>query len=455
MSTFQIVVLSAFGTFAVAGVLIFAFLVGSNTSATIGEVVVWGTFDEAAFQTVLRQMAENDGRLRQVTYVQKNEDTYLTEITNALASGTGPDLFILRQDETVREAGKIFPVPYEQLSRENFRNLWVEAADPFLGPEGVMGIPFAVDPFVLYWNRDMLATGGIAKPPQYWEDMYEVTHAISKKTDAGTLTKSAIALGEYANVNHAKQILSMLIMQAGGRITGRDGAGTLMPSLTARTGETSQPGESALRFYTQFSNPSTQDYSWNRSLPESRVAFAQGDLALYIGPASEEPLVRRLNPNLNFAIATSVPQIKNSTRTVDTGYAYAFAIPRASPNRQGALTAAFLLAGTEGSQSFSLAFGLASARRDILDSVIGCDACLKSPGSCAAQIEAQCRAMQIQGNDVVFSRMALLVRTWEDPDPDETERIFRDMIESVTSGAARTVEAVQRAEQAMRQLTTQ
>lgn len=423
------IVLAAFGTFAVAGVLIFAFLVGSNTGSSFGSVVVWGTFDEAVFQSVLRQMSESDGRLRSVSYMQKNEDTYLVELTNALASGTGPDLFIMRQDQTISQGGKIFPIPYEQLSQDNFRNLWAEAAEPFLGQEGILGIPFAVDPFVLYWNRDMLSTGGIAKPPQYWEEVYDVTRAITKKDDAGTISKSGIALGEYVNVNHAKQILGMLIMQAGGRITYRDGSGTLAPGLLARVGETTQPGDSALRFYTQFANPATQDYSWNRALPESRTAFAQGDLALYLGPASEEPLIRRLNPNLNFAIATSVPQIRNADRTVDAGYAYGFAIPRTSQNPQGALTAAYVLAGPEGSQLLALAYGLASARRDVL-------------------------ALPAQGDDAVFNKMALLVRTWEDPDPIETERIFKDMIESVTSGAARTIEAVQRAEQAMRQVNS-
>lgn len=430
MSSFQIALLAVFGTAAVASVLIFSFFIGTNTSATTGPVVIWGTFDEAAFQAVLREMVETEGRLRQVSYVQKDAATFKAELTNALASGSGPDLFILRQDETITEAPKIFPIPYDQLPRDTFRNLWAEAADPFLGREGVLGIPFAVDPFVLYWNRDMLATAGVAKPPQYWEEVYDLTRSATRKSDAGSITKSAIAFGEYANVNHAKGILSMLILQAGGRITARDGAGTLIPALMTRVGESSQPGDSALRFYTQFSNPTSPDYSWNRSMPESRTAFAQGDLALYIGPASEEPLVRRLNPNLNFAIATSVPQVKNAERTVDGGYAYAFAIPRASQNPQGALTAAYILGGPEGSQLLSLAFGLASARRDVL-------------------------GMAAQGNDAVFNKMALLVQTWEDPNAQETERIFKDMIESVTSGAARTIEAVQRAEQAIRTLTTQ
>ncbi len=428
MSSFQIIVLSVFGAFTVGGVLVFAFLVGSNSSVSIGQVVVWGPLDETAFGAVLRELAEADGRFRQVTYVQKNEDSYLEELTNALAAGSGPDLFIMREDHTISEGSKVFPVPYNQLSRDDFRNTWVEAADPFLGPGGVVGIPFAVDPFVLYWNRDMLSTGGISQPPQYWDELSPIVRAVTKRDDGGSIQKSAIAFGEYSNVNHAKTLLGMLILQAGGRVTMRDGNGELTPALATRVGETGRPAESALTFFTQFSNPSSADYTWNRSRPEARVAFAQGDLALYVGLASEEPLIRRLNPNLNFAIAPSVPQVRSSSLPVSGGHAYAFAIPKASANPQGALTAAYLLGGADASKLLGAVYGFASARRDALS----------VPG---------------EGNEETFRKMALLVRTWEDPDTEETERVFRDMIESVTSGAARSVEAIQRAEQAMRELT--
>ena len=429
MSSFQIIVLSVFGAFTVGGVLIFAFLVGSNSAATIGQVVVWGPLDETAFGSVLRELSENDGRLRQVTYVQKNEDTYVQELTNALAAGEGPDLFIMREDQTVSEGAKVFPLPYDQLSREDFRNTWAEAADPFLGPEGVIGIPFAVDPLVLYWNRDMLSTGGIAQPPAFWDELPALVRAVTRRDDGGSIQKSAIAFGEYVNVNHTKTILGMLILQAGGRITARDGNGQLTPALASRVGETGRPSESALTFFTQFSNPSTENYTWNRSRAEARVAFAQGDLALYIGPASEEALVRRLNPNLNFAIAPSVPQVRSSNIPINGGHAYAFAVPKAGANPQGALTAAYLLAGADASRLFGVVYGFTSARRDVL-------------------------ATPAEENEETFRRMALLVRTWEDPEPKETDRIFRDMIESVTSGAARPVEAIQRAEQSIRELTS-
>jgi len=443
MSSFQIILLCIFGAFAVAGILIFAFLVGSNSGSSIGAVTVWGTFDDVAVQTIIRQLSEEDSRLRQVTYVRKNADTFEQELTNALASGTGPDLFLLRSDHTLVDAPKIASIPYETFSREQFESVFVEAARPFLGEEGVLAVPLTVDPYVMYWNRDLLSAAGFAKPPAYWDETFDMARtitdcqrvtALESNTIVGcdetrTIKKATVALGEFDNVDHAKGIISLLILQAGGPITQRDSAGSLSPSLMARQGEVAQPAESALTFYTTFANPARDAYSWNKSFTSSRAAFANGDLALYVGLASEYALIKRLNPNLNFAVA-AIPQIRNVDKSTNSGYAYGFAIPRASKNPGGALTAAYLLASPESSKALATVFGQSSARRDVL-------------------------ALGAQGNEDLFNRQTLITRTWEDPNPVETTRIFRDMINSITSGSAKVTEALQRAEQAMRQITGQ
>ncbi len=443
MSSFQIILLSIFGAFAVAGVLIFAFFVGGNSGSTIGPVTIWGTFDDVAMQTIIRQLSEDDSRLRQVVYVRKNQETFEADLTNALASGTGPDLFILRHDFAVLDAAKITPIPLETLSSEQFTNLFVDGARPFLTPEGVLAVPLTVDPYMLYWNRDLMASSGFAKPPSYWDEIFPMARTITdcQKVnattksvvvgcdEARTIKKATVAFGEYRNIDHAKDIIALLMMQAGSPITLRDSAGALNPTFRGRTTDVAQPAESALNFYTSFADPSKDSYSWNRSLPSSRAAFAAGDLALYIGPASEDALIRRLNPNLNYSIAV-VPQVRDSERTATAGVVYGFAVPRAARNPAGALTAAYLLASPVGSKAIASVTGQASARRDVL-------------------------AGTAEGTQVLVNRQALIVDTWEDPHPIETDRIFRDMIESITSGAAKISEALQRAEQAMRQLATQ
>lgn len=418
---FQTILLAVFGSVAVAGVLIFAFAVGSGGSNTVGAIRIWGTLDQGAFTAVLKQAAENDTRLAQVTYEQKDEATYMSDIVNALASGKGPDLFLIRQDYAMSQAARIIPVPYESLSASQFQSAFVEGASPFLAENGVLGIPLSVDPLVLYWNKDILSTAGYAKPPQYWDELYDMAQKITQRNELGEIQRSAVAFGEYKNIGNAKLILSTLIMQAGGTITSRDSTGHIVPALMPRTGTTNQATVSALRYYTEFADPSKNDYSWNRALPDAQKSFAAGDVALYVGLASEQPLISRMNPNLNYAVS-AIPQIRGSKASIDGGYVYALAAARTGTNPTGAVTAAFTIASTETSKALSVALGIPSARRDVL-------------------------SQPIQGDDEIFNKQAIIVRSWIDPDPQKTENIFRGMIEDTTSGAALLTEAVQRADQ--------
>jgi hypothetical protein len=244
---------------------------------------------------------------------------------------------------------------------------------------------------------------------------------ITVRSASGSLSKSAIDFGEYDNVPNAKSILSLLIMQAGGQVTTKSTEGKLIPAILPKAAGAVQSTLSALRFYTEFSDPSKEDYTWSKGFVDAQQSFAVGDLALYIGHASEAPLLSRMNPNLNYAIAP-VPQIRGASAAIDTGYVYGFAVPRAAKNPAGALTVAALLSGPAVSKPLSIALGIPSARRDIL-------------------------SQPAQGNDDLFNKQAIISRNWTDPDPVKTEDIFRAMIEDTVSGAALITEAVQHADQ--------
>ena len=421
-SVFQIVVLSLFGALAVAGVGVFAFFVGTTQTQTIGQVEIWGTFDDVAIGAALRDLSDTDSRFKQMTYVEKNPETYSQELTEALAAGKGPDVFVMPHDDAFRDAGRVVMVPFESLPVDQFKNTFVEAANPFLTPEGIVAIPLLVDPLVLYWNRDMLSTAGFAKAPEFWNELYDMTSKITKRDQANSVERATIAFGEYQNVSHAKEIVSLLILQAGGEITTPAGE-KLAPALGARGGAAQQAVQSALRFYSEFANPSNSFYTWNRAQKDSRAAFTGGALALYIGPASEEPRLRLTNPNLNMAVA-SIPQIKTREFSLDVATVYGLVVPRTSDNLEGAMTAVYLLAGSKPSQTISVALGIPSARRDVL-------------------------SQPATGLDDLFNKQAIISKTWIDPHPQKTDEIFRAMIESITSGSSKLAEAVQRAEEAL------
>lgn len=420
-STFQIVVLGIFGTLAVAGVLVFALAVSQNTAAQIGSVTVWGTLDQGAWSTVLRQIGEENPALSQVTYVQKDPATYEKELTTALAAGEGPDLFLMRGDAVMRDIGKAFPIPYDVISQDQYQQLFIDATNVYLTPEGIIAMPILVDPLVLYWNRDMLADAGYAAPPALWLDVSPVVRKTTRRDDAGTILKSGIAFGEYRNVNDAKDIVALLILQAGGLLTARDSQGNLIPALSSRVAGASKAGESALAFYTQFANPARDDYSWNRSLPDAQDAFAAGDVALYVGFASERAVIARKNPNLSFA-AAPMPQLSKDMNALTTARTYALATARTGARPTTAASVAYTLSGAAPSAALSAALGIPSALRVLL-------------------------SVSATSTNYMVNNQAIIARTWIDPEPSETSDIFRAMIEDTVSGAVTASEAVQRADQ--------
>ena len=318
-------------------------------------------------------------------------------------------------------------MPYTSLSVTQFKNVFVEGADPFLVPKGVVGLPIAADPLVLYWNKDLLETAGYSQPPQYWDQLHDMATKITQRDDAGNILKSAVALGEYQNIDDAKDILTALILQAGGTLTSYDSIGRLDSTISKAGISASEPATlTALRFYTEFADPSKTDYSWNGSLPEASQDFSQGNLALYVGYASEESLIEKENPNLNFAVAP-LPQVRGSSRSVDVARVYGLAVARTSQNIAGAQSVAATLVSTANSAAYASAFNLSSARRDVL-------------------------SQPATGDQSLFNAETIISYGWTDPEPDKTASLFQAMIENTTSGSMLIGDAVGKADAQMTQI---
>lgn len=441
LSTFQIILLTVFGSLGVAGIMIFALIQANVGGTTIGPVVIWGTLEETEIRTSLRSAADEDQRFAEVTYVKKDAVDYDAELKDALASGKGPDLFIMRTDHAVRDATYAIHIPYAQLSESQFKGTFLDAAEPFLAEDGVVAVPILVDPLVLFWNKDALATAGIAAPPQYWDQVPSMVEKLVKKSDSGTVEKGGIAFGSYDNIPAAKDILATLVMQAGGAITGKDNAGKLRPLLATQGGTTLSV--TALNYYTEFADPSQPDYSWSKAFKNAEQAFAAADVAMYVGHASDMASITALNPNLHFEMAR-LPQIRTSTYALNTADVYGLALSRASKNARGAITVAYLLAAPEITSPIAKSLGMVSALRRVL-----------SPNTApAANPSANEQIDALQGlvsgtaktEDSLLSYEANISRAWLDPDPDKTGLVFRDMIENTVSGALKASEAVQRAD---------
>jgi len=420
MSNFKIALTAAFGIAIVIAVIIFALSKASSSSQT-ANLVVWGEVPQQVFDTAYKNSSLASNKQVIVSYVQKSPDTFDADLVNALADGIGPDVVIIREDSLYKNRNRLFVIPYASYPELTFKNTFIQEGEMFLSAQGVVALPFTVDPMVMYWNRDVFNSNAVAQPPKYWDDIYPLVPKMTKTDSSGSILKSTVALGEWDNIVNAKEIVSNLLLQAGTPITSRTSLG-VQSVLNLQFNYPIPPSQSAVNFYTQFSNPTSPEYSWNRSLPDSLTAFLSGNSAMYLGFASEISRIQQKNPNLNFDV-TYMPQIRNAPTKIVFGHMYALAIIKSSKQIAPAFTAAVALTEPSALTAILPITNLPPVRRDMLS----------TPPTDPFQ--------------TIFYSSALVSRSWIDPDPQASSQTFRDMIENITSGKARPSDALTRADQ--------
>ncbi|MEX2029120.1 MAG: extracellular solute-binding protein [Candidatus Paceibacterota bacterium] len=416
---FQIIIVIVFIALAIFGVLVFSGAIpigGDNAPGSMGTVVLWGTVRATTMAPILEEFNKANQTFT-VQYVEKFAETFNEDLLEALAVGVGPDMFFLPDNLIFHYANKITTIPYQSYPLSAFKNNFVGAGEVFLTPNGMLAFPLAVDPLVMYYNRSMLDGSGIVFPPTYWDEMLELTPVLTKKDDSNRILKSAVALGNYSNIAHAKDIVSTLFMQTGNPIV-KEKNGTFVSDLSSSIVQYNLPA--VLKFYTDFANPVLSIYSWNRSFPNSNDAFSREDVAFYFGYGSELQFLVNKNPNQNFLVAP-FPQVRNANSKLTGAHVTGIALSSASLNFNTAFVAASLMSTGNFASSFAAATGTAPARRDLLN------------------------LQPADAYSPTLYESALFARGWIDPSPLDTNDIFRRMIDGVLSGAVTPGDAVRNA----------
>ncbi|MHB8660724.1 MAG: ABC transporter substrate-binding protein [Minisyncoccota bacterium] len=426
VTLFQGILFGIFGFGAVIGIVVFAtHSSNTNNTNTVGSVVIWGTLPKQKMQIFLTAAGQADQTLKDVSYIQKNPATLPNDLSAAIATGNAPDLVLDSQEDLISLTKFIAPIPSTALSASTFVNTFIEEGKLFAVPNGgYYGIPFLVDPIVLYSNRTILSSSGIAKPPETWEALTGLVPNIAVLTPTQQVTRGLIALGTYDNIHDARGILSTIFLQTGVPISSYATNGLLAADLGERTTNGTPPGQAVIGFYTQFADPSKVSYTWNASLQDSQQEFLAGDLALYLGYASEASFLTQANPNLDFDV-TPVPQPATATAKNVYSLLYAFMIPNGAKNPAGAYQVASLFTNSAEQTAAAAATGLAPATLNQL---------AQPPADPVAAI-AYAEALYASG--------------WLSPVPANTDAVFSSMIGNVTSGRSSIGMALASAEQTL------
>lgn len=321
---------------------------------------IWGVGDPPElWQEIASAYQQKVARGATIKFQAKDPASYETELVNAMASGTGPDIFFLPDELVEKHRDKIRPLSDGMLGYQS-KNLGAIFADGLVAamasPAGELwGTPLYFDTLALLYNRDYFNSANIPQPPETWEALSGQVQALTRYTEVGSIRRSGAALGRASNVEHAADILLALLYQSGSAVI--DEARRVSAISNPKTRE-------ALAFLAAFTDPTRKTYSWNAAFGNSLEAFSRGETAMAFGYAADVKRVAALNPQLNFAVAP-LPQQAGSETQVHYGRFTLLAVSRLSKNVDQAWRFLLWLQSRDPQKTYIDALGLPPARRDL------------------------------------------------------------------------------------------
>lgn len=444
--------------FAVVAIPFFSGCGAATQSGYIVNLEVWGTFDDSlAYAEIINQYKTLNPYVGEIKYRKFSQDSYRQELVDALASGQGPDIFLISNGWFPAFENKVEPSPGPLMSEQDIKSNFPDVvASDFVIDGKTYAVPLSIDSLALYYNKDMFNAASITSPPVKWDDFDADVKKLTKIKPDGSFAVSGAAMGTGTNISKSADLVSMLMMQNGVNLPYKKGAQVkLEEGVVGQDGKVFQAGEQALGFYTNFAKLSTTagtmnpSYTWNARQHYSIDAFAEGSVAMMLGYSYQSEAIKKINPKLNFAVA-SVPQIYPDKPVNNANYwAYAVARNKVTPASTvgGAVTSApvsnetrvheawqFLRFLTlKNSGSITLYNALSKNSKVFPTTFDPAIDYLKK----TAQPAARRDIIELQKNDTKLGPFAtgnLIAKHWYQVDPDATEKIFVEMIESVNRG---------------------
>lgn len=372
--------------------LVFAVLLGTGvipgfkkrTAKT--ELVVWGIDKSSSWEPIAAAYHEKNPAIT-VIYRELPAATYETDLVNGLATGNGPDIFMIGNAWLPKHGNKLFPAPQDIMPTARMDELFPAATlQDFTANGAVYALPLYMDTLALIYNKDIFDAKGIATPPKNWLDFQELVRKLGKN--------SAAIGGSGRTIESASDVVALLMMQSGAPMQDNDGA----PSFKG--------GDDALAFYTKFGNPKSAYYAWDNKEPSAATRFAQGTLPMMFGYHSLTNALRAGFPALRIGVSP-MPQSGTAQAVNHPSYA---GLAVWSQSRNPVLAWQFI-ADVAASPEDSFAYLNLSNRPPALRALLS--------------------TFSEDPNRAVFAGQALTARSWPRRDEARASATISRMVESV------------------------
>ncbi len=396
---------------------------------------VWGLFDnQEAFGDIIENYKRINPNIADISYKKLAPDTYEKDLVEALASGQGPDIFLIQNNWLPSFTDKLAPAPANILTEQKFRNDFVDvAANDFLNQGKIYAVPLSVDTLGLYYNKDLFNEAGITAPPKNWTEFMDDVRRLTRLGKSGEVIRSGAAIGTAYNINRSTDILNLLMLQNGTEMVNGQVGRALFDQVVKNGDQSMSPGENALNFYTQFAENSSSVYCWNPRMHYSIDAFSEGAAAMMLNYSWHIDTVSAKSPKLNFAVAP-VPQLPNMPAVNYANYwGYAVAknkksadvsnpnqTPVADDIRTGEAWKFLVFFATRPEAAMNISANVAGQQKTMTTNFDPAVSYLEKTRKPAARRDL----IEIQKNDPkigIFAAQNLFAKSWYETDPNAIE----------------------------------
>jgi ABC-type glycerol-3-phosphate transport system substrate-binding protein len=204
-------------------------------------------------------------------------------LTTQIAGGNPPDTAFVDQSAVVDFASRNALLdlgPYVEKSlavkRDDYVGAFLEAV---LWDDKLYGLPYDGETTGLFYRKDLFEAAGIAEPPKTWEELEAAAQALTTEDQYGYIMFAP----------EAAYYWYPYLWQNGGELLSEDGT-TIQFNSDA--------GKEAAEFYVGLAQYSPPDFL-NSNSYDGRVAFATGQVAMYVAGAWFASVLQDEYPDIN------------------------------------------------------------------------------------------------------------------------------------------------------------
>ncbi len=334
---------------------------------------------------------------------------YKHEIEKMQFKGDGPSIYMIFNSWIPEYQKDLLPMPKTMMNLSQFENTFarVTVNDLTTANGNIYALPFYIDTPALYYNEDRFLNESLLKAPETWDEFTNYVEKLTIIDEDGNIEKAGAAFGGGSNINRNQDILILLAMQNNFR---KDNTGSLVSF--------NNPGSiAAIKFYTDFTDPTKRFYTWNEDQMYSIDAFTQRKAAMMINYSHHiNNVTSKTGGTLKFKIAP-IPQLDRNYKVNYASY-WIPVVPKIAPCRSAT--------GKTNCYNLAWEFLNFAAKKENVKLY------LDSTNRAAANLQlAQEQASNSDDMRSVFASQVFTAKSWPHTDDEASDKALVEMIDSI------------------------